>query len=132
VHLYIHSPLSKTDNNGLTGTVPTELSNMTDLEFLYLYVNKLSGNIPELPPSLTFCMLGEFSRFRFLFFDVSPLMPLPFILRPISIVYSIPTAKSDFTDYTERNCFEDTASALSLGCDLTSNCASSGNTGNAD
>jgi hypothetical protein len=132
VHLCIHSPISKADNDGLTGTVSAELSKMTDMEGVPLPLREqIEWNIPELPPSLASCMLCEFSRIRFLFFDFSPLMPL-IILRPISIVHSMPTAKSDFTDYEEINCFEDTPSGDSLGCDLTSNCASSGNTGNAD
>eukprot|EP00980_Cylindrotheca_fusiformis_P003871 scaffold858_cov123-Cylindrotheca_fusiformis.AAC.47 len=78
------------DNNGLTGTVPTELSNMSALEFLFLYVNRLTGTIPPLPSTLSLCLL----------------------------------AKSDSTDYVERNCFEGntTVVAESLGCDLTKNC----------
>jgi len=40
-------------NNGINGTLPTSLKNMTSLQELYLNSNQLSGSLPELPISLS-------------------------------------------------------------------------------
>jgi len=34
-------------NNQLTGSIPPEIGNLTNLEYLYLYNNQLTGVIPE-------------------------------------------------------------------------------------
>ena len=34
-------------NNGLTGSIPPEIGNLTNLTWLYLYNNQLTGEIPE-------------------------------------------------------------------------------------
>ena len=35
------------NNNQLTGSIPTELGNLSDMVYLYLYDNQLTGNIPS-------------------------------------------------------------------------------------
>ena len=40
-------------NNELTGSIPSELGNLTNLRFLYLYQNQLTGSIPSELGNLT-------------------------------------------------------------------------------
>ena len=40
-------------NNQLTGSIPPEIGNLTNLEYLYLYNNQLTGVIPESICNLT-------------------------------------------------------------------------------
>ena len=35
------------DNNNLTGAIPLEIENLTNLTELFLYYNQLTGEIPE-------------------------------------------------------------------------------------
>ena len=46
------------DNNGLIGLIPTELANLSNLNFLFLYGNQLSGSIPT--------ELGNLSNLKFI------------------------------------------------------------------
>jgi len=40
-------------NSGLTGSIPSEIGNLTNLTYLYLYTNQLSGSIPSEIETLT-------------------------------------------------------------------------------
>ncbi|CAM0150449.1 unnamed protein product [Urochloa decumbens] len=46
-------------NNGISGTLPTDLKNMTSLGWLKLNSNDLSGSIPRLPKSLSYLDISE-------------------------------------------------------------------------
>jgi len=48
-------------NNQLTGSIPPEIGNLTNLEYLYLYNNQLTGVIPESICDLTL----NFTDYRF-------------------------------------------------------------------
>ncbi|CAO2151489.1 unnamed protein product [Urochloa humidicola] len=46
-------------NNGISGTLPTDLKNMTSLGWLKLNSNDVSGSIPRLPKSLSYLDISE-------------------------------------------------------------------------
>ncbi len=52
-------------SNQLTGSIPTELGNLSNLEFLILYSNQLTGSIPT--------ELGNLSNLKFLWLDSNQL-----------------------------------------------------------
>ena len=46
-------------NNGLTGSIPPEIGNLTNLTYLGLYLNQLTGSIPPEIGNLTWLDLGN-------------------------------------------------------------------------
>ena len=60
-------------NNQLTGSIPPEIGNLTNLEYLYLYNNQLTGVIPESICDLTL----NFTDYRFNIFNNQLCPPYP-------------------------------------------------------